>query len=117
MTLDGVLAAESAGVSGVLCDFHLLDLLSKRGTISERRRVKRLALSFPTAFMSWWTQAACDRFLRNTQLQRAVAYLVPYLPVTPTSVKIVSGVEISVAVQDNLLFVRFVILAEIYRIR
>jgi hypothetical protein len=32
--LDSVLAAECANVSGVLCDFHLLHLLSERGTVS-----------------------------------------------------------------------------------
>lgn len=34
MTLDGVLAAEGAGVGSVLRDFHLLHLLPERGTIS-----------------------------------------------------------------------------------
>jgi hypothetical protein len=33
-TLDGVLSAEGAGVAGVLRDFHLLDLLTERGTVS-----------------------------------------------------------------------------------
>lgn len=31
-------AAEGASVSGVLCDFHLLDLLSQRGAISDPNR-------------------------------------------------------------------------------
>jgi hypothetical protein len=35
VSLDGVLAAKCAEVSGVLCDFHLLHLLSEGGTISE----------------------------------------------------------------------------------
>lgn len=34
VTLDGGLSAEGAGVLGVLGDFHLLDLLSERGTVS-----------------------------------------------------------------------------------
>lgn len=34
MTLDSVLAAEGADVAGVLGDFHLLDLLTERGTIT-----------------------------------------------------------------------------------
>ena len=35
VTLDGVLAAEGAGVAGVLRDFDLLHLLTERGTITE----------------------------------------------------------------------------------
>jgi hypothetical protein len=31
---DSILATESAGVTGVLCDFHLLDLFSERGTVT-----------------------------------------------------------------------------------
>jgi hypothetical protein len=34
VSLDGGLAAEGADVSGVLSDFHLLDLLSEGGTVS-----------------------------------------------------------------------------------
>jgi hypothetical protein len=34
LALDSVLSAECAGVSGMLSDFHLLDLLTKRGTIT-----------------------------------------------------------------------------------
>lgn len=36
MSLDSVLAAECADVPGVLCDFHLLHLLSERCTVSEQ---------------------------------------------------------------------------------
>lgn len=36
LPLDGVLSAEGAGVFGVLADFHLLHLLTKRGTVSAR---------------------------------------------------------------------------------
>jgi hypothetical protein len=34
VSLDGGLSAEGADVSGVLGDFHLLDLLSEGGTVS-----------------------------------------------------------------------------------
>lgn len=34
VTLDGDLSAECAGVLGVLCDFHLLHLLTERSTVS-----------------------------------------------------------------------------------
>lgn len=34
MTLDGHLSAEGAGVAGVLGDFHLLNLLTERGTVT-----------------------------------------------------------------------------------
>ena len=33
-SLDAILTAEGAGVAGVLGDFHLLDLLTQRGTIA-----------------------------------------------------------------------------------
>lgn len=36
VSLDSVLAAECADVSGVLCDFHLLHLFSERCTVSEQ---------------------------------------------------------------------------------
>ncbi len=39
LSLDGVLAAESAGVLGVLGGFHLLDHLPQRGTISVIQRL------------------------------------------------------------------------------
>lgn len=35
LALDGVLSAEGAGVAGVLRDFHLLDLFTERGTVSD----------------------------------------------------------------------------------
>ena len=35
MSLDGGLSAECADIFGVLSDFHLLDLLSEGGTVSE----------------------------------------------------------------------------------
>jgi hypothetical protein len=34
LTLHSVLAAESASVTSVLCDFHLLDLLTQRSTVT-----------------------------------------------------------------------------------
>jgi len=42
LALNGVLSAEGAGVAGVLGDFHLLDLLTERGTISMGRGVSNL---------------------------------------------------------------------------
>lgn len=35
VSLDGGLSAECADIFGVLCDFHLLDLLSEGGTVSK----------------------------------------------------------------------------------
>lgn len=42
VSLDGGLAAEGADVSGVLGDFHLLDLLSEGGTVSVQRKLLAL---------------------------------------------------------------------------
>ncbi len=44
MSLDGRLSAERADVFCVLCDFHLLDLLSQRGTVSVNREIKLSAM-------------------------------------------------------------------------
>lgn len=68
MSLDCVLAAKCACVSGVLSDFHLLYLLAEGGTIS-RERGQALTEG------GW----AVERDL------------VPYLPVTPTSVQVMSA--------------------------
>lgn len=80
LALDGVLSAEGADVAGVLGDFHLLHLLTQGGTVS----VGSWSISD-----SFWSVAsrssihgrsrACSRIGRD-------AYLVPYLPVIPTSV-------------------------------
>lgn len=42
LSLDGVLAAESAGVLGVLGGLHLLDHLPQRGTVSVTSNVSPL---------------------------------------------------------------------------
>lgn len=44
MSLDRRLSAEGADVFGVLCDLHLLDLLSQRGTVSVDREIKLSAM-------------------------------------------------------------------------
>jgi hypothetical protein len=44
VSLDGRLSAEGADVFGVLCDFHLFDLLSQRGTVSVNRENKLSAM-------------------------------------------------------------------------
>lgn len=41
LALDGVLAAECADVAGVLRDFHVLHLLTQRGTVPVQVRVIR----------------------------------------------------------------------------
>lgn len=46
MSLDGGLSAECADVFGVLSDFHLLDLLSEGGTISEIQKIVSTLLIF-----------------------------------------------------------------------
>jgi hypothetical protein len=104
-TLDGYLAAESAGILGVLCDFHLLDLLSQRGTISGKLRAcqsiaikpkyPRLApkhRSIRSSPSSHNQPTGCAG-LRGQHLARPgtsssskklKTLLVPYLPVAPT---------------------------------
>ena len=76
VTLDGVLAAEGAGVAGVLRDFDLLHLLTEGGTIAG-------------VLVSCWSQ------IMEAQLgarvcrvcPRVHSYRVPYLPVIPTSAR------------------------------
>jgi len=49
MTLDSNLAAKGASVPSVLCDLHLLDLLSERSTVSRfelSKQVMRSELSW-----------------------------------------------------------------------
>ncbi len=79
LSLDCVLSAECADVSSVLGDFHLLDLLSQRGTVPVAKCQKMLFE---------WTRRHKQRLLRSCGIlswMRTLAYLVPYLPVTPTS--------------------------------
>lgn len=80
LALDGVLAAEGADVAGVLGDFHLLHLLTQGGTVS-------------VGILSIFGSYLCGRFSsedhgRLSAVSRTGrrAYLVPYLPVIPTSV-------------------------------
>ncbi len=44
MTLDSNLAAKGASVPSVLCDLHLLDLLSERSTVSRFELSKQAEL-------------------------------------------------------------------------
>ena len=98
VSLDGGLSAESADVSGVLGDFHLLDLLSQGGTISAQ--IERLAGRCEMEekpFVEWFVVAEevplriYDREISSSSpttridaLDGVDTYLVPYLPVTPT---------------------------------
>lgn len=66
-------AAKGASVSGVLCDFHLLDLLSQRGAISD-----------PNLFSSLFSRGIVG-ISSSHEGEAGFGYLVPYLPVTPTS--------------------------------
>lgn len=101
MSLHGLFAAERADVFGVLCDFHLLDLLAERCTVSA---VIRSVLA--PQIVNLLLLVARDNCLRvsrrmfsipkcpQPKSNQEITYLVPYLPVTPT------------------FFVRFVIFAE-----
>ena len=71
-------AAKCASVSGVLSDLHLLDLLSQRGTISD-----------PNIFSSLFSRGIVG-ISSSQEGEAGFGYLVPYLPVTPTSTEIVS---------------------------
>lgn len=78
VSLDRVLAAERADVAGVLGDFHLLHLLSEGGTVS---------VDSVSACRSLSSRLQCVSFgwARSVEGIFGIAYLVPYLPVTPTS--------------------------------
>ena len=80
MALDGGLAAEGAGVAGVLRDFHLLHLLSEGSTIS-KERIDQSPLS----------PEVVSNGCRYCRMRWVVVYLVPYLPVTPTSAILISS--------------------------
>ena len=77
VTLDGVLAAEGAGVAGVLRDFNLLHLLTERGTIAVESML--VLVHSPGNFDS-----AREIVV---ECSRVYSYRVPYLPVMPTSAK------------------------------
>lgn len=99
--LDGGLSAESASVAGVLGDFHLLDLLPQRGTIS----VFPLLASASPALVSWLEVAipcSLARSLNAIQsegialdgggmLGGGYLYLTPYLPVTIHTIELASS--------------------------
>lgn len=103
VSLDSGLSAEGADVSGVLGDFHLLDLLSERGTVS----IWVNPLATRCDAKTRWPAAqipprCCSRSPAEVVVdadfypaQRSPStridapdgcstYLVPYLPVTPT---------------------------------
>ena len=73
MSLDRRLAAKGARVAGVLADFHLLDLFAERGAVSA---VPVLLDGFPVGRV--WLGRGREDVDRD---------LVPYFPVTPTSVR------------------------------
>ena len=100
MSLDRGLSAECAYISGMLCDFHLLDLLSEGGTVSAHQEDKSSALIFQfNLFADYLLNVDRCKFYNGEGAERyffaalpAMAsqpcseftYLVPYLPVTPT---------------------------------
>lgn len=88
MSLHRGLSTKCASVTRVLGNFHLLDLLSERGTVSTLYRQKS----------------------GRSVVGAKENDLVPYLPVAPTSVHMVSREE-EAAKDLKLLFVRFVIAA------
>lgn len=69
MPLHSRLAAERAHITGVLRDFHLLDLFAEGGAVS--------GMLLEEVVATWVSGGGLD--------------LVPYLPVTPTSVEYVSS--------------------------
>ena len=62
MSLDGGLSAEGADVFCVLGDFHLLDLLSQRGTVSVNRGIQWSAFSFLSQFIAPDSMLVADQF-------------------------------------------------------
>lgn len=75
MSFHGNLAAKSAGVSGVLGNFHFLNLFSQRGTVSGDQNLVSVARR----------SIGASRSETRRDPQAGMPYLVPYLPVTPTS--------------------------------
>ena len=80
MPLHGGLSAKCTGVLGVLCDFHLLYLLSEGGAISDSQLVSLELLEEASG-----VEGAAD-----IDRSPIATHLVPYFPVTPTSVPFVS---------------------------
>jgi len=87
VTLDRDLSAEGASVAGVLGDFHLLDLLTERGTVTIR-----VALVSMSGLERMVALSIVPSESSQTPSMAMVggAYRVPYLPVMPTSIKCVS---------------------------
>lgn len=83
LPLDGVLAAEGADVAGVLGDFHLLHLLTQGGTISVVKPMCQQSIQNYLIVEN----IVVDLKMKCSQWRVRGAYLVPYLPVTPTSVE------------------------------
>lgn len=83
LALDGVLSAESADVAGVLGDFHLLHLLTQGGTVSVRGivRIRFVVEGDRSGFVC--LEEITVVWVRVGRM----SYLVPYLPVMPTSVE------------------------------
>jgi hypothetical protein len=98
LALDGVLSAEGADVAGVLRDFHLLHLLTQGGTVSIvetcQKNVQSLASSIAQSSNIAVSVESRSRIVFDVLTVFAEenwkAYLVPYLPVIPTSANPVS---------------------------
>lgn len=89
LALDGVLSAEGADVAGVLGDFHLLHLLTQGGTVSVE------GWSIFDSFVSLLVRVFMVVRGRVRGFGRD-AYLVPYLPVIPTS-----GKPLAMRIREN----------------
>ena len=103
LALDGFLSAEGADIAGVLLDFHLLHLLTQGSTVSVVEHIVSTN-HFSRDFRSFFAFDSKIR-LRSRKPKRSYpidfrhriksvlregsvkAYLVPYLPVIPTSEK------------------------------
>ena len=85
LTLDCVLAAECADVTGMLLDFHLLHLLTQGGTVSVFNPSDQdPVFQSPCALFFVFSQNSSNA-AGMVEVVQCRAYLVPYLPVTPTS--------------------------------
>jgi len=104
VSLDCVLAAECADVSGVLCDFHLFHLLSERGTVSVHEVLVYRCIEFGERLAMLWpyclnrnrcSRIPCAIFTGHANLCEFCQQLF----------------EVIQDMRDDILFVRFVILA------
>lgn len=105
LALDGFLSAEGTDVAGVLLDFHLLHLLTQGGTVSVVEHIVStnhflaifvflflLSIQNSTSFTRTKEIVShrlptSNRIIRAEREGGVKAYLVPYLPVIPTSEK------------------------------